>query len=151
MTGVEPARVSPPPPQDGVSTNFTTSACITLFVFTGIRASCPLCAFKHYRPDFLSGVSGSLPAANPISPHRHVLHYLFSLAFGLPALSAHLSITGLTSCQALAAPCPPLTHNTHVICYKQNRDLISPLYLTNNIEAIIRSRLRIFILKQEYR
>lgn len=25
--GVEPARVSPPPPQGGASTNFTTSAC----------------------------------------------------------------------------------------------------------------------------
>lgn len=26
-TGLEPARISPPPPQGGVSTNFTTPAC----------------------------------------------------------------------------------------------------------------------------
>lgn len=25
--GLEPTRLAPPPPQDGVSTNFTTSAC----------------------------------------------------------------------------------------------------------------------------
>ena len=40
MAGVEPARVTPPPPQDGVSTNFTTSAYYSMFfVFTGAQAS----------------------------------------------------------------------------------------------------------------
>ena len=29
MAGFEPARLASPPPQDGVSTNFTTSALIT--------------------------------------------------------------------------------------------------------------------------
>ncbi len=28
MAGLEPAQLAPPPPQDGVSTNFTTSACM---------------------------------------------------------------------------------------------------------------------------
>ena len=32
--GLEPTRVSPPPPQDGVSASFTTSAYITFFVTT---------------------------------------------------------------------------------------------------------------------
>lgn len=30
--GLEPIRLSPPPPQDGVSTNFTTSANLTLLM-----------------------------------------------------------------------------------------------------------------------
>ena len=31
MAGVEPAQLAPPPPQDGVSTNSTTSASITFY------------------------------------------------------------------------------------------------------------------------
>ncbi len=72
MAGVEPARVSPPPPQGGASTNFTTSAFITLFIFTGIRASCPLCAFKRAQPNFLLGVNGSLPAIHPQHPMFYI-------------------------------------------------------------------------------
>ena len=31
MVGFEPTRVAPPPPQDGVSTNSTTSAIVSAF------------------------------------------------------------------------------------------------------------------------
>ena len=34
-TGFEPAREVPPPPQDGVSTNSTTSALRKVYLFTG--------------------------------------------------------------------------------------------------------------------
>ena len=40
MAGVEPARVAPPPPQDGVSTNFTTSANLKYKLYF-TWASCP--------------------------------------------------------------------------------------------------------------
>ena len=36
--GLEPPRVSPPPPQDGVSTNFTTSAITTHFRFSRVKS-----------------------------------------------------------------------------------------------------------------
>ncbi len=36
MAGVEPARPKSPPPQDGVSTNFTTSALLSIIVLSQI-------------------------------------------------------------------------------------------------------------------
>ena len=55
MAGVEPAQLAPHAPQACVSTNFTTSAYITLLIFTGVQA-----------PAFTSLLS----AASPIS-YRH--------------------------------------------------------------------------------
>ena len=46
MTGVEPALPKKPPPQGGVSTNFTTSACITLFYLYGQTGVLPV--FRFY-------------------------------------------------------------------------------------------------------
>ena len=57
MAGLEPAQLSPPPPQDGVSTNSTTSATITLTIaltiaFTNSRVSVIVLALdqpQHHR------------------------------------------------------------------------------------------------------
>ncbi len=52
MAGVEPAQLTPLPPQDSVSTNSTTSALYANSVATRIQADLPGCIYKvtYYSP-----------------------------------------------------------------------------------------------------
>ena len=73
MAGVEPAQLSPPPPQDGVSTNFTTSAyCVE---YTPINQRCIASVSFTHPMAALPVVSGLTRAELLFLPREFVVHH----------------------------------------------------------------------------